>query len=160
MNTQKILSQIEAEALGAFRDFGYAKETIRSMMSVVRTILRKHKERRFIHFNEKVALSYILSEEKRHNAGEIGRQNFFFRKKTAEYLMEINDTGVFSYKRYKTSPELIPYFEKLLNGILENPDWNSKTCQRYYDIARPFLKWLTSQEHNDLANTNERVLRD
>jgi len=101
---------------------------------------------------------YVKNQEIRYQNGEIGREMFFLRKTSTEYLTQIYNTGTIVNKRRKLLPALPDYFERVLADILANEERNPKTNKQQYDQISSFFRWLWGHGHDDLSRVDEHIV--
>jgi site-specific recombinase XerD len=154
------IHELESNAREVFKGLGYAKPSMKAMLNVVRKIIRLHKEQNEEYLNGEMVANYVKSQEIRYQNGEIGREMFFLRKTSTEYLTQIYRTGTIVNKRRKLLPALPDYFERVLTDILANKERNSKANKQQYDQISPFFRWLWERGHDDLSRVDEHIVRE
>ena len=160
MESVKTLYQLEQETQAAFQGFGFSPASVKTMMEIVRSIVKMHRQHEMCCLNSELILHYVKSIESRYISGEIKKHTFRYRKKVIDYLVEINETGKFTYKRNAQTLERIPFFDDALSSISANTDWSHKTRKRLCTLARNFLKWLSAKKHKSLHSVDGKIMRD
>lgn len=156
----KNISDIESKVQAVFTEQGYSHANVKSKLTTTRTIIRIHKEKGEEYLRSDIVEDYINHQKTRYQSGEISRNLFLKRKKTAEYLVEIHNTGTINHTPCIQLPDLPDYFVSILSNILANDEWNQKYRKKQYTHAKLFLEWLYTHGHNDLSCTDECVVRE
>jgi integrase len=154
------IKNLEDKAREVFMEFGYSESTVSGKLLIVRKVIRLHIEHSAELFDKSIADAYIEQQELRHQNNEIGRSTLTLHKTVVEYLTQIANDGMISYKYQRHIPALCGNFEGILSNMLANEEKSLKFRHRTTGHVRVFLRWLSVNGHTDLSRVDYHVVRE
>ena len=158
METQDIEKLVE-QALFLCREQKFSESSIHGKYKIFKAIIRKHKENGFSDYCKTLLEEYVKEQEARYQKGQLAKDSFNFKAKTALQLQELVETGTIDYGKVSRSTGMTEYYSEVLEQMMSFSEWDEKYAHGIRRYVMPFFKWLVANHIETISDVDEAIIR-
>lgn len=158
--TKQPIEALVSGILSALAQAGFTTRSLHDRELTLGQIVLLHKENQSEFYDPTVIQVFCNQALKRYQENSIGKTRYRYYLRIAAYLSDYQEHGELTLLGNRIiDNNLNDYYQKILLGIQNHPDWNDSTKRCLRQCIMPYLKWLQAKGHESLAVLSDFILR-
>ncbi|NQV15483.1 tyrosine-type recombinase/integrase [bacterium] len=152
-----LLSELIKRTKNAVRPFEHSQSTSYQYQMAWKDISSYFLEHHQVLYSKQLAEQYLLELREKWRAGTIKRWRYQLYRRTAQILVEYDETGGVTWKKYKDDPPVClhhaayKYLHQEYCDFLKKEGKRPGTIQTYEIVGRQFLEYLEEKNLDELT---------